>query len=92
VSDRLRGEIASGRTRQNTTSFPVGSGFISTYYKLSPPVAELNDCSQVATVLWLVKHAGRYLFTIKRTLIQRGWTFEKHRPTRFYPPSFASDR
>ncbi len=31
-------------------------------------------------------HAGWYLFTIKRTLIQRGWRFEKHRPARFYPP------
>jgi hypothetical protein len=31
-------------------------------------------------------HAGWYLFTIKRTLINRGWRFEKHRPARFYPP------
>ena len=31
--------------------------------------------------------AGWYLFTIKRTLINRGWRFEKHRPARFYPPS-----
>ena len=30
--------------------------------------------------------AGWYLFTIKRTLINRGWRFEKHRPARFYPP------
>ena len=32
-------------------------------------------------------HAGWYLFTIKRTLLRRGWRFEKHRPARFYPPS-----
>lgn len=31
--------------------------------------------------------AGWYLFTIKRTLVNRGWRFEKHRPARFYPPS-----
>jgi len=32
-------------------------------------------------------HVGWFLFTIKRTLIRRGWSFEKHRPARFYPPS-----
>lgn len=32
-------------------------------------------------------HAGWYLFTVKRTLIQRGWRFEKNRPARFDPPS-----
>ena len=31
-------------------------------------------------------HVGWFLFTIKRTLVQRGWRFEKHRPARFYPP------
>jgi hypothetical protein len=30
--------------------------------------------------------AGFYLFTIKRTLLKRGWRFAKHRPARFYPP------
>ncbi len=30
--------------------------------------------------------AGFFLFTIKETLIQNRWRFEKHRPARFYPP------
>jgi hypothetical protein len=35
-------------------------------------------------------HAGWYLFTIKRTMINAGWRFEKHRPARFYPPTQSS--
>jgi hypothetical protein len=34
-------------------------------------------------------HVGWFLFTIKRVLVQAGWTFEKHRPARFYPPGSA---
>jgi hypothetical protein len=32
-------------------------------------------------------HAGWYLFIIKRTMIQMGRRFKKHRPPRFYPTS-----
>ncbi len=45
---------------------------------------------EVCQERWLEPtQVGFFLFTIKRTLIQRGWRFEKHRPARFYPPSFS---
>lgn len=43
---------------------------------------------EVCQERWLEPtQVGFFLFTIKRTLIQGGWRFEKHRPARFYPPS-----